>query len=124
MRKLSPRENQWAAIVVILALVLLASVTATLTPNRNTSALPASEPAPTLEYKLAAINARTSVSDSDPTITSFRQLLDSLERKTRNDRQHIADVCVHTQAELERRGEPMSLLDTGAQRLHPSRVEP
>jgi len=47
-----------------------------------------------LEYKLAIINKKGYVSKEDVTITRFRYLLQSLESKTINNKQEIANMSV------------------------------
>lgn len=62
---------------------------------------------------LASINAGTYVSESHPTVRTFRFLLDTLvERKCpKNSRQEIADINVASHQELTREGFNLKLLD-------------
>ena len=46
------------------------------------------------EYKLATINAGKYVEKDDITINRFRYLLDTLEKKTKNTKQEIADMSM------------------------------
>jgi len=65
----------------------------------------------TLEYQLAVINKGGYVVQSDITVTRFRYLLETLERKTINSRQEIADMSVAAITGLrERYGRDVSLL--------------
>lgn len=65
----------------------------------------------TLEYQLAVINKGGYVPQNDITVTRFRYLLETLERKTINSRQEIADMSVAGITRLrERYGRDVSLL--------------
>ncbi len=50
-----------------------------------------------VEYKLAIINKGGPISKNDITVTRFRYLLESLEKKCINTKQDIADVLVTAQ---------------------------
>lgn len=64
-----------------------------------------------LEYKLASINKGGYVSDNNITITRFRYLLESLDAKTKQSKQRIADMLVTGQRILrEQYGRDISLL--------------
>lgn len=64
----------------------------------------------TFEYKLASINANKYININDPTILIFKNLLDSLEYKTKDTRQEISDKTVKTWQLLEENGIQNSLL--------------
>lgn len=53
-----------------------------------------------VEYKLAIINKGGPISKNDITVTRFRYLLESLEKKCINSKQDIADVLVTAQNTL------------------------
>ncbi len=53
-----------------------------------------------VEYKLAIINKGGPISKNDITVTRFRYLLESLEKKCINTKQDIADVLVTAQNTL------------------------
>jgi hypothetical protein len=53
-----------------------------------------------VEYQLAIINKGGPISKNDITVTRFRYLLDSLEKKCINSKQDIADVLVTAQNTL------------------------
>ncbi len=54
-----------------------------------------------VEYKLAIINKGGPISKNDITVTRFRYLLESLEKKCINSKQDIADVLVTAQNTLK-----------------------
>jgi len=71
----------------------------------------ASTPSKPLEYQLAVINKGGYVSEDDITITRFRYLLESLDNKTIQNKQQIADMLVMGQKILrEKYGKEYSLL--------------
>lgn len=73
---------------------------------------PASASGPTLEYKLASINAGGYVRQDDITITRFRYLLTSIASKTVNTQQEIADMSVYAWNVLrDRYGKNFKLLE-------------
>lgn len=120
-------------IVLLVACGLVGGILSALNPNSNGTATnqptssPASEraasspalsasPSPTpqksLEYMLASINKGYPVDDDDISVKRFRFLLDSLEKKTTNTRQQIADYTVNTQnIAREKYGKEIKLID-------------
>ena len=65
-----------------------------------------------LEYQLAYLNAGHSVSRDDPSVARFRRLLKTLESKTFNTQQEIADMTVRGQELLkERYGKKVKLFE-------------
>ncbi|MGB2937177.1 MAG: hypothetical protein WBD05_03125 [Phycisphaerae bacterium] len=72
----------------------------------------ASDPANTLAYKLAVINAGGYVKEDHITVTRFAYLLRTIEPKTNNTAQQIADMSVAAvQALREKYGRDVKLLD-------------
>ncbi|MEK7398983.1 MAG: hypothetical protein AAB116_18770 [Candidatus Poribacteria bacterium] len=83
----------------------------TSSPEINESVGEASPPSEPLEYQLAVINKGGYVSEDDITITRFRYLLESLDNKTIQNKQQIADMLVMGQKILrEKYGKEYSLL--------------
>jgi hypothetical protein len=73
--------------------------TATQTRNERERELEKIKSGP-VEYKLAIINKGGPISKNDITVTRFRYLLESLEKKCINSKQDIADVLVTAQNTL------------------------
>lgn len=65
-----------------------------------------------LEYKLAVIQYGASVSATGSEVQEMRQLLDSLEAKTKNTRQECADMSVRAMQLLNEEGIGDDLLTT------------
>ena len=85
-------------------------VTTTATPAP--AATPSATPQKTYEHILASLDKGYPVGEDDITAKRFRYLLDSLEKKTNNTRQQLADYTVNTQkAAREKYGKEMKLLD-------------
>ncbi len=64
-----------------------------------------------MEKGLATINAGQAIEDNDPTIDDFAKLLDSIEGKTPNTRQQIADMTTRAYQIALEEGETASLYD-------------
>ena len=96
------------AFFIILGIGSDDSGTSTSNSNSGKSNISSNE---TLEYKLAVINKGGYIPQSDITVTRFRYLLETLELKTINSRQEIADMSVAGIKRLrERYGRDVSLL--------------
>jgi hypothetical protein len=66
----------------------------------------------TWEHKLAAINAGSSVSNEDLTVTRFREILDNIAANfSKDNKQGIANALVGTKYLLDNEGISESLLD-------------
>ncbi len=104
-------KETWFIISAIVALFILAGnyitedksirneSTATQTRNERERELEKIKSGP-VEYKLAIINKGGPISKNDITVTRFRYLLESLEKKCINSKQDIADVLVTAQNTL------------------------
>src|SRR5689334_15633370 len=57
-------------------------------PHQSTENVP-------LEYKLASLNAGTSVDKNDVTVTRFKYLLEKISEKTGDDQVRIGDMTVY-----------------------------
>jgi len=96
------------------------------TSSLNNSISPSSSrttatPTP-IEYQLATLNKGGYVAQDDITVTRFRFLLDSLERKTTNTKQQIADTTFNAQKlARDKYGKEVTLLELmeGANRAIP-----
>ncbi len=64
-----------------------------------------------LEYKLATLDAGYEVDTDDEKVQQFADLLDSIDSKTENSKQEIADITVKAQEILGERGTNIGLLD-------------
>lgn len=79
----------------------------------SSSPLPTDQPSEKqpVEQQLATINLGSPADASDPAIEEFRTVLDSIEAKTPNARQEIADQTVATYQELQKMGRSEGLLE-------------
>lgn len=64
----------------------------------------------TVEYKLATLYSGSPIEEDDVTVYQFKNLLNSLEKKTINSRINIADITVTTQRLLKEKGISRTLL--------------
>jgi hypothetical protein len=86
------------------------SVTTKATPAPITTA--SAIPQKTHEYMLASLDKGYPVEEDDITVKRFRYLLDSLEKKTTNTRQQLADYTFNTQKiAREKYGKDIKLID-------------
>ncbi len=92
-----------AALVILVIIIAIINgrnrqptVTPTQRPDKPTSTRASDSDKP-LEYKLAVINANGFVPENDITVTRFRFLLETLQKKTGYTQQQIADVAVQSQ---------------------------
>jgi hypothetical protein len=86
------------------------AVTTTTTPAPITTA--SATPQKTHEYMLASLDKGYPVEEDDITVKRFRYLLDSLEKKTTNTRQQLADYTFNTQKiAREKYGKDIKLID-------------
>ncbi|MBA3243174.1 MAG: hypothetical protein H0T60_18290 [Acidobacteria bacterium] len=84
----------------------------TTTPTSAPVSTPSATPPKTYEYILASLDKGYPVNEDDITVKRFRHLLDSLEKKTKNTRQQLADYTVNTKKiALEKYGKEIKLLD-------------
>lgn len=67
---------------------------------------------PTLENKLAVVDAGGFVRPDDPAVRAYGEVLDGLERLCENTRKHRADMSVHTASELRAAGYEVTALQT------------
>lgn len=67
-----------------------------------------------VEHQLASIDAGEPVAEDDPAIVRFGAMLNNLEWKCPDSRQHLADLGVTANRTLEEHGAGESLLDTFA----------
>ncbi len=72
---------------------------------------PVTNPPQSLEYKLAVLNGQELVSESDPVIQQFGDLLDSLVANTITPRERIGDMTVFMQQKLKDQGKNFSILE-------------
>lgn len=108
--------------IPILALWLAVTLGCNISENKSRSGQPPSISAasntPTLkpekpyEYMLASLDKGYPLEEGDPTVNRYRYLLDSLEKKTTNTRQQIADMTVTTQRSARNQfGKEVKLID-------------
>jgi uncharacterized protein YraI len=84
----------------------------TVTARAKITTTQASSAKDSLEYKLACINKGYEVDEGDVTIARFRYLLDSIDSKTPESRQEVADMLVMGQQILrDKYGKEVNLLE-------------
>ena len=97
------RHPVWTVIIVLIVIGFIGSLFSPSETSEKQEQPKASvnEPSSTqdtteesLEYKLATINAGKYIEKDDLTINRFRYLLDTLENKTKNTKEEIADMSV------------------------------
>jgi len=115
MNDLSPKPPIWKRWWFWGIVVFVIIVTSRFEQNRTGGSGPrvdeALQPAQTLEYNLALLNAGGYVKDDDITVARFRTLLELLSEKFVEDRQQIANMTVKAQSMLRDKGVSESLLD-------------
>jgi len=101
----------WHVIVAVIALGLFIFIICKVNESSSKSTSTYSSDEQTLEYQLAVINAGYRIPYSDPSISEFRKLLDSIQRKCRNERRAIGDMTVFAYNKLKEKGTRITLLE-------------
>ena len=106
------------AVVIVVAVILGIAVIASLTDGGGDGGGGEPGTAPgdgqSIEYKLAVVNAGRDISEDDITVARFRTLLDRLEVKCLNGRQHLADMAVAARDLLREQGidrKPLAIME-------------
>ncbi len=104
------------SLLLVMGILMLNACADSATPPPAPAPAPApidsgGETASTIEYKLAVINAGHNVDVNNPTVSQFRNLLDSLSAKYVEGQQQIADMSVTAQNILRDAGIEENLLN-------------
>ncbi|MEA3414247.1 MAG: hypothetical protein U9Q99_01850 [Nanoarchaeota archaeon] len=114
IKSFAKKHPVWSVIILLVVIGFIGSLfsspdtntnsqptTTTQQNNEETTRPPVDEPSnaqdsteESIEDKLATINAGKYIEKDDITINRFRYLLDTLEKKTKNTKQEIADMSV------------------------------
>lgn len=97
-----------------------------LSPDRTAPKTPIiNEPAPTLEYQLATINAHGYIPQDHTTVMRFRSLLDQLSTTYIESKQQIADMTIMARELLKKDGieeSPLNIME-GMNQLFSTKIE-
>jgi len=101
----------WHILIAIVALAIVIFVIVKANERSSQRTVASSSNEQTLEYQLAVINAVYRVPYSHPSISKFRKLLDSIQRKCRNGRREIGDMTVFAHKQLKEKSVRITLLE-------------